>query len=97
MIVVTTITVNAQNAPSWCIAKTGAIDKALEDGLNWACSPSGGAVDCSAIQSGGVCYEPNTLSDHASYAYNQYYQKQHQTPAACDFSGSAVVTSNNPS
>ena len=71
------------------------------DLLDYACGPKGQA-DCTAIQQGGSCFEPNTLHDHASYAYNSYYQDIIDVPAKwkganCDFSGTAMITKNDPS
>ncbi|THU72011.1 hypothetical protein C4D60_Mb04t07590 [Musa balbisiana] len=52
--------------------------------------------DCSAIQQGGSCYNPDTVRDHASYAFNDYYQRN-PIPTSCDFGGTAVVTNVDPS
>ncbi|KAI4383384.1 hypothetical protein MLD38_009226 [Melastoma candidum] len=79
---------------SWCIAIQGASRTALQVGLDYACGY--GRADCSAIQPGGRCYEPNSVRDHASYAFNEYYQKN-PIPSSCNFSGTALVTSTDPS
>uniref|UniRef100_J3MA44 X8 domain-containing protein n=1 Tax=Oryza brachyantha TaxID=4533 RepID=J3MA44_ORYBR len=62
--------------------------------LDYACGQGG--VDCSAIQSGGGCFNPNTVRDHASYAFNSYYQKN-PVQTSCDFAGTAILTSIDPS
>ncbi|KAF9672566.1 hypothetical protein SADUNF_Sadunf11G0055500 [Salix dunnii] len=78
----------------WCIASAIASQTALQVAIDYACGY--GAADCSAIQQGSSCYNPNTLRDHASYAFNSYYQKN---PAAtsCVFGGTAQLTSTDPS
>ncbi|XP_039005942.1 PLASMODESMATA CALLOSE-BINDING PROTEIN 3-like [Hibiscus syriacus] len=79
---------------SWCIANQGASPTALQVALDYACGYGG--ADCSAIQPGGICYEPNTVQDHASYAFNDYYQK-HPAPTSCVFGGTAQLTNTDPS
>ncbi|PNX78772.1 glucan endo-1,3-beta-glucosidase [Trifolium pratense] len=78
----------------WCVANKGASNSDLQVALNYACCQGG--ADCSQIQPGAICYEPNTLLDHASYAFNDYYQK-HPIPSSCVFGGTATLTSNDPS
>ncbi|KAK9047659.1 hypothetical protein V6N11_053498 [Hibiscus sabdariffa] len=79
---------------SWCVANQGASPTALQVALDYACGYGG--ADCSAIQTGGSCYEPNTVQDHASYAFNDYYQK-HPAPTSCVFGGTAQLTTTDPS
>ncbi|KAK7247234.1 hypothetical protein RIF29_42112 [Crotalaria pallida] len=78
----------------WCIANQGASDTALQVALDYACG--WGGADCSPIQPGASCYNPNTVRDHASYAFNDYYQKN-PAPTSCVFGGTAALTSNDPS
>ncbi|CAK7339126.1 unnamed protein product [Dovyalis caffra] len=61
------------NNSDFCVAKPNADPGKLQKGLNWACGEGG--ANCSAIQEGRPCYLPNTYQNHASYAYNDYYQK----------------------
>lgn len=79
---------------SWCIASSTASPTALQVALDYACGYGG--ADCSALQPGGSCYQPNTVKDHASYAFNDYYQKN---PAAtsCVFGGTAQLINTDPS
>jgi hypothetical protein len=78
----------------WCIASTIASQTALQVAIDYACGFGG--ADCSAIQPGSGCYNPNTLRDHASYAFNSYYQKN-PVPTSCVFGGTAQLTTTDPS
>ncbi|EHA8589261.1 hypothetical protein COCNU_scaffold008759G000050 [Cocos nucifera] len=79
---------------TWCIARSGASETALQTALDYAC---GAGADCLPIQASGLCYLPNTLPAHASYAFNSYYQRSNAAPGSCDFAGSATVTVTDPS
>ncbi|KAF8110099.1 hypothetical protein N665_0088s0110 [Sinapis alba] len=89
----------ASNSPSvsgqsWCVAKPGASQTSIQLALDYACGLGG--ADCSQIQQGGNCYSPISLQNHASFAFNSYYQKN-PSPQSCDFGGAASVVSTNPS
>ncbi|KAK9273643.1 hypothetical protein L1049_018453 [Liquidambar formosana] len=79
----------------FCVAIEGADSDKLQAGLNWACGQ--GQANCSAIQTGQPCYLPDTIQNHASYAYNNYYQKMHSVGGTCDFDGTATTTTVDPS
>ncbi|AQK88822.1 PLASMODESMATA CALLOSE-BINDING PROTEIN 2 isoform X2 [Zea mays] len=79
---------------SWCVASPSAGAAVLQVALNYACGQGG--ADCSAVQRGGSCFSPDTVPDHASYAFNTYYQKN-PVQTSCDFGGAAVLTTTNPS
>ncbi|WZZ62335.1 glucan endo-1,3-beta-glucosidase 4 [Brassica napus] len=79
----------------FCVAKTDADDDKLEDGLNWACGQ--GRANCGPIQPGQACYLPNDIKSHASFAYNDYYQKMKGVGGTCDFDGTAITTPRDPS
>lgn len=79
---------------SWCVASQSASETALQVALDYACGYGG--ADCSAIQPGASCYNPNTVRDHASYAFNAYYQKN-PAPTSCSFGGVAQLTNTDPS
>lgn len=93
---VTTPTISSpvSSGQSWCIASQTASQIALQVALDYACGYGG--AECSAIQQGGTCYEPNTVRGHASYAFNDYYQKK-PVPASCNFGGTGVLTNIDPS
>ncbi|KAJ4800943.1 hypothetical protein LUZ62_052189 [Rhynchospora pubera] len=80
---------------SWCVANGQQSDAVLQSALDWACGL--GQADCTAIQPGMPCYLPNTVKDHASYAFNSYYQKFKSQGASCDFNGAGILTQSDPS
>ncbi|XWS19790.1 hypothetical protein CRYUN_Cryun31cG0046600 [Craigia yunnanensis] len=90
----TPTTTPATSGGTWCVANQGASPTAIQVAIDYACGYGG--ADCSAIQPGGSCYEPNTIHDHASYAFNDYYQK-HPAPTSCVFGGTAQLTNTDPS
>lgn len=75
--------------------KPGTPDAELQANLDYACSQAG--IDCTPIQAGGACFEPNTVASHAAYAMNLLYQTAGRNPWNCDFSQTAALTSTNPS
>lgn len=79
---------------SWCVASQTASQTALQVALDYACGYGG--ADCAVIQKGGSCFDPDTVRDHASYAFNDYYQRN-PTPTSCDFGGTAIITNVDPS
>ncbi|KAE8714128.1 hypothetical protein F3Y22_tig00110201pilonHSYRG00309 [Hibiscus syriacus] len=100
---------NDQNGRTWCVASRQAsqtnLQTALDWGqasqtnlqtaLDWACGP--GKADCSSIQPNLQCFEPNTLLSHASFAFNNYYQKNRATDVSCSFHGNAIKVDKDPS
>ncbi|EOY05277.1 Carbohydrate-binding X8 domain superfamily protein isoform 1 [Theobroma cacao] len=79
---------------SWCVVRSDASNQALQTALDYACAAG---ADCSPIQSSGLCFLPNTIQAHASYAFNSYYQRMAMAPGACDFAGTATVAKTDPS
>ncbi|KAG4196208.1 hypothetical protein ERO13_A06G155100v2 [Gossypium hirsutum] len=79
----------------WWIADEQTPDEDLLKALDWACGKGG--ADCSKIQVNQPCYHPNTIKDHASYAFNNYYQKFKNKGATCYFNSAAIITDLDPS
>ncbi|XP_010504397.1 PREDICTED: glucan endo-1,3-beta-glucosidase-like [Camelina sativa] len=79
----------------WCVARSGATDKQLQDNINWVCGQGG--VDCKPIQAGGSCFNPSSVRTHASFVMNAYFQSHGRTDGTCNFSGTGMVVGNNPS
>ncbi|KAK1282512.1 Glucan endo-1,3-beta-glucosidase 12 [Acorus calamus] len=79
---------------TWCVASAGASISDLQVALDWACGS--GSADCGPVQNGGPCFEPNTLAAHASFAFNSYYQQNGNSDIACNFGGTARITTHNP-
>ncbi|GLJ53989.1 hypothetical protein SUGI_1154600 [Cryptomeria japonica] len=80
---------------TYCIAMDGVDAKLLQAALDWACGP--GQADCTAINQDQLCYEPDTVQEHASYAFDAYYHKMGMASGSCDFKGMATVTTTDPS
>lgn len=91
----TTTPPTTSSGQGWCVAKSGISDSNLQVALDYACGLGG--ADCTAIQQGGMCYNPDTVSFHASYAFDSYYKKNGMAPGTCDFAGNAAVTAQDPS
>lgn len=79
---------------NWCVARSDASNQALQTALDYACSSG---ADCTPLQSNGLCFLPNTIQAHASYAFNSYFQRKGMAPGSCDFSGTATVAKTDPS
>lgn len=80
---------------TYCVAMDGVDRWTLQAALDWACGP--GRANCSEIQPGGSCFKPNRVKNHASYAFNSYYQKEGKNAGSCDFKGAATITTTDPS
>ncbi|KAK6133202.1 hypothetical protein DH2020_033038 [Rehmannia glutinosa] len=78
----------------YCIADEQATEDVLQNAMNWACK---NGADCSAIQDYQSCFFPNTTKDHASFAFNSYYQNMKHNGASCYFTAAAILTGLNPS
>lgn len=87
-------TTQKPNKAAWCVPKAGVTNVQLQANLDYAC---GQGIDCTPVQPGGACFEPNTLVNHAAYAMNLFYQNAGRNPLTCDFSQTAILSTNNPS
>ncbi|XP_044504134.1 glucan endo-1,3-beta-glucosidase 4-like [Mangifera indica] len=82
-----------EQVKQWCIADEQFPDGVLQESMDWVCGAGG--ANCTNIQMNQPCYYPNTVKDHASYAFNSYYQKN--KGGACNFKGAAMITEFDPS
>lgn len=62
---ITTMNVMSVGAKQWCVARKDVGDQQLMTSLKYACA---NGADCKPIQPGGICFNPNTIQNHASYA-----------------------------
>ncbi|KAL6505831.1 hypothetical protein OROHE_023210 [Orobanche hederae] len=90
-----TVLANDTTSQTYCIAKKDADEGMLQAALDWACGS--GKVNCSVLEQGGPCYQPNNVVAHASYAFDAYYQRMGKGSGTCDFKGVATVTTTDPS
>ncbi|KAL8044598.1 hypothetical protein ABFX02_08G056100 [Erythranthe guttata] len=74
----------------WCVAKPTVPAETLQEALDYACGEGGG--DCGAIHS-----FPDTVVAHASYAFNNYWQKTKNNGGTCGFGGTAMLINSDPS
>lgn len=86
---------SAGELEQWCIADEQTPDDELKAAMDWACGKGG--ADCSKIQLNQPCFFPNTMKDHASYAFNDYFQKLKHKGGNCYFKGAAMITELDPS
>ncbi|CAI0436586.1 unnamed protein product [Linum tenue] len=88
------LVVVVEGSSSWCVVRTDASYQALKAALDYACWAG---ADCTPIQSNGLCFLPNTIQAHASYAFNSFYQRKGMSPDSCYFSGTANIARTDPS
>ncbi|CAB4274015.1 unnamed protein product [Prunus armeniaca] len=83
-----------QSGAVWCVAKPAVPGPIVQEALDYAC---GSGADCKSIQPNGSCYKPDTLLSHASYAFNSYWQSTRAAGGTCDFGGTAMIVTVDPS
>ncbi|KAK2985755.1 hypothetical protein RJ640_025763 [Escallonia rubra] len=83
----------ASGQAGWCVAKPSASDQELINNINYVCD----SADCSIIQPGGPCFEPQNLINHASVVMNLYYQQKGRNYWNCDFTQSGLTVVTDPS
>ncbi|KAL6201810.1 hypothetical protein ACLB2K_025522 [Fragaria x ananassa] len=81
-------------AALWCVAKPSVPDPIIQEAMNYAC---GSGADCDAIQPNGSCFQPDSLFAHASFAFNSYWQRTKVAGGTCDFGGTAILVTADPS
>lgn len=67
-----------------------ASDEILQSNIDFACRQT----NCDPIKQGSLCFNPNTLMHHASYAMNNYYQLSGKVAGSCDFQNSAMIVTS---
>ena len=92
--IISMVVVVVVEGASWCVARSDATNQALQTALDYAC---GSGADCTPLQSNGLCFLPNTIQAHASYAFNSYFQRKAMAPGSCDFSATATIAQTDPS
>ncbi|KAL8166863.1 hypothetical protein V2J09_008362 [Rumex salicifolius] len=78
----------------WCVVKPSVPDPIIQEAMNYAC---GMGADCGPLQPNGLCFEPNTLIAHASFAFNSYWQRTKVAGGTCSFGGTAILVTMDPS
>lgn len=83
----------------WCVVAKGVSvnDEELGSAVNNACIAGNASGACDALSPGKECYEPVSLTWHASYAFSSYWAKFRSQGATCHFNGLAEQTSLDPS
>ncbi|ESQ31236.1 hypothetical protein EUTSA_v10004376mg [Eutrema salsugineum] len=79
----------------WCVAKPSVAAETLQQSLDFACGQGG--ANCDEIKPQGICFYPDTVMAHASYAFNSYWQKTKRSGGTCSFGGTAMLIATDPS
>jgi hypothetical protein len=84
----------APNTALWCVAKPSVPDPIIQEAMDYACWSG---ADCASIQPDGACFQPNTLIAHASFAFNSFWQRTRVAGGTCEFGGTAILVTVDPS
>ncbi|KAA8550572.1 hypothetical protein F0562_002256 [Nyssa sinensis] len=79
----------------WCVVASGANRTELAGALSYVCGQGNGT--CDPIQPGKMCYKPNSLVRHSSFAFSSYWAQFRKLGGTCYFNGLAVQTTKDPS
>ncbi|KAF8107257.1 hypothetical protein N665_0124s0051 [Sinapis alba] len=77
----------------WCVANPYVSFSRVHLERRWACA---NGANCSAIETGGHCHDLYYGRRGASFAFNDYYQKN-PIPNNCVFNGAAILNIQDPS
>ena len=91
---VQTLNPTPSDSKRWCIPKPNTDVLLLQQNVEYIC---GQGIDCTPIQSGGVCYFPDTVPAHAAFLMNEYYQTFGRNAFDCDFGRTGMTTAIDPS
>ncbi|KAK4779313.1 hypothetical protein SAY86_006841 [Trapa natans] len=94
VVAVLILAISGRSVATWCVCKEGLSDAVLQRALDYAC---GAGADCNPIRQNGICFQPNTVRAHCSYAANSYFQRKGQAAGSCDFAGTASFSIADPS
>ncbi|KFK25169.1 hypothetical protein AALP_AA8G075600 [Arabis alpina] len=89
-----TLLMAGHSSASWCVCKTGLSDSVLQRTLDYAC---GNGADCNPTHPKGSCFNPDNVRAHCNYAVNSFFQKKGQASDSCNFTGTATLTTTDPS
>ncbi|XP_010423151.1 PREDICTED: PLASMODESMATA CALLOSE-BINDING PROTEIN 2-like isoform X2 [Camelina sativa] len=89
-----TLLMAGHSSASWCVCKTGLSDSVLQRTLDYAC---GNGADCNPTHPKGSCFNPDNVRAHCNYAVNSFFQKKGQASESCNFTGTATLTTTDPS
>ncbi|CAL9183710.1 unnamed protein product [Musa hybrid cultivar] len=90
---VQTLNPTPSDSKRWCIPKPNTDVLLLQQNVEYVC---GQGIDCTPIQSGGVCYFPDTVPAHAAFLMNEYYQTFGRNAFDCDFGRTGMITAIDP-